>query len=69
MTVAELIEHLEDMPAEAEVAIAYQPSWPLKARVAEVVASEGDERTVYIAQASAGDDYLERETAEALGWS
>lgn len=68
MTVAELIEHLEDMPAEAEVAIAYQPSWPLKSRVAQVVASEGDERTVYIAEAQ-GNDYLEGDTAEALGWS
>ena len=36
MTVQELIEMLEDQPQDAEVRLAFQPSWPLEYRVSGV---------------------------------
>ena len=44
MTVAELIERLQDMDPEAEVRLATQPSWPLQSTVRGVASqAEVDE--------------------------
>jgi hypothetical protein len=40
MTVRELIDLLGDFDEDADVRIAYQPSWPLAAEVANVTSSE-----------------------------
>lgn len=37
MTVADLMELLEDMPEDAEIRIAHQPTWPLREILAAVV--------------------------------
>ena len=37
MNVSELIELLEDMPEDAEVRIAHQPSWPFQLDIGEVI--------------------------------
>lgn len=59
MTVAELIEMLEEMPSDAPVRLAQQPSWPLATHVAGVHiathAETGDE-VVWLAE-GAGDGY------------
>lgn len=60
MTITELIERLEDVrddEGDIEVAIAYQPTWPLGAGVANVGAREnhsGNGRRCWIA-ATQGD--------------
>lgn len=43
MTVAELIEMLEDMDPEAEVRIAQQPSWPFEYSIKDVVETGGEQ--------------------------
>jgi hypothetical protein len=40
MTVAELIQLLEQYDEDAEIRVAFQPSWPLRARVQNVIASD-----------------------------
>jgi hypothetical protein len=80
MTVQELIEMLEDMPAEAEVRLAVQPSWPLEYSIGRVVgpdeiedaAEEGGDadmatRVVYMAE-GAQLGYLPGAASNALGW-
>jgi hypothetical protein len=42
MTAAELIERLEDMNPDAEVRLAFQPSYPLAFNTADVVAGAGE---------------------------
>ena len=37
MKVSELLELLEDVDGDAEVRLAFQPSWPLQYRIGEVV--------------------------------
>lgn len=40
MTVADLIALLQDMPEDAEVRLATQPSWPLAAHIGSVVSPD-----------------------------
>jgi hypothetical protein len=43
MTVAELIRELEDMPEDAEVRLAFQPSWPFEHSIDRIVSTDDDE--------------------------
>lgn len=40
MTVGELREHLEGYEEEQEIRVAFQPSWPLRARIQHVTSGE-----------------------------
>ena len=64
MTVAELIEQLQDMNPEAEARIASQPSWPFENNIDSV---EAVNEIVYI---GVGEQlgYLPGHVSEALGW-
>jgi len=42
MNVSELIERLEDMDPDAEVRIAFQPSWPLQYRLGDEIVGEDE---------------------------
>lgn len=69
MTVADLIAQLEDFDPDAEVRLAFQPSYPLECSAAEPVACEVKGRmVVYIAERSRLG-YLSSEGREELGWS
>jgi hypothetical protein len=75
MTVIELKEALEQMPDEAEVRLAMQPSWPFEYSIMEVVPLEPDEeapadeevKVVYLTEGSQLG-YLPGEASEAIGW-
>lgn len=55
MTVAQLMEILEEMDPNAEVKIAYQPNYPMEAPVDTVREVDG---TIYIRQApNSANDY------------
>lgn len=72
LTVEELMDRLSEMPPEAEVRIAEQPSWPFEYSIETfnpvVVARDGDnEEVVYIAEGSQLN-YLPGSVTEELGW-
>ena len=75
MTVIELKEALEQMPDEAEVRLAMQPSWPFEYSIMDVVPLEPDEeapadeevKVVYLTEGSQLG-YLPGEASEAIGW-
>lgn len=70
MTVAELIEVLQDADPESLVRIAFQPSYPLRASVASVALPDemdGSEGFVWIA-ASASVPYMENPYAPSAAW-
>lgn len=62
MNVEQLIAELEIMDQDAEVMIAFQPSWPLESDIYTVVSTEDG---VYIA-ASSGSNYLDSEARAEL---
>lgn len=68
MTVAELLEALEDLPGDMEVRLAVQPSYPFQHALAAVFNS--DEEVVYLADGGQVHDapYLPGYVAEGLGW-
>lgn len=68
MYVAELIELLEQFDPEAEVRVAFQPSYPMEVDATD--AGEftiNDEKVVYIAT-TWGNDYLPAEVSDRFGW-
>lgn len=72
MTVADLIAALESMPEDAEVRLAFQPSYPLEYGVANVGLYEDDDETspgpreiVYIGEGGQ-HGYLSRDAAEVV---
>ncbi len=71
MTVNELMTRLEEMPENAEVRLAHQPSWPFEYSIDSfnpVVETETNgETVVYIVEGSQLD-YLGQEASEAIGW-
>lgn len=70
MTVAELIEVLQDADPDCNVRIAYQPTYPLRATVATVALPDemdGSEGFVWIA-ASASVPYMENPYAPSDAW-
>lgn len=76
MTVIELREALEQMPDEAEVRLAMQPSWPFEYSIMDVIPMEPDEeepeeddpiRIVYLVEGSQLG-YLPAAATEAIGW-
>ena len=79
MRVAELIALLEDMPEDAEVRLAQQPSWPFEYSIGGVVMVGPDagtedededapeENVVYIAE-SGQLGYLPGAVSRELGW-
>lgn len=75
MTVIELIEMLNDMPEDAEVRMASQPSWPMQAtleypvlvRDCEVEGPFGTAEVVYLGEGRPLG-YLPRPAATELGW-
>jgi hypothetical protein len=68
MTVAELIELLEDLPADAEVRLATQPSWPMEYSLGHRVAEDAEANVVYLAERTQLG-YLSGDAAEQLGWA
>lgn len=64
MTVAELIEALEEFPMDAEVRIAKQPGWPITSTIHRAISAHG---VIYVAE---GEQlgYLDGDAAEELGW-
>lgn len=75
MTVAELIEMLSGMPADAEIRLATQPAWPMEYTVAPTVFADADcdadATVVYLAEAKQ-IGYLPEFAAESLranGWN
>ena len=68
MTVEELMELLQDMPPEAEVRFASQPSWPLDYQIKDVITVESEDGcTVFLAEGEQVG-YLTGEAATQLGW-
>ncbi|MEU3399521.1 hypothetical protein [Streptomyces filamentosus] len=65
MTVAELIETLEQMNPEAPVRLAFQPRYPFEHALGEVV--EAEDGTCWIADGGQ-EGYLGGEAREALNW-
>lgn len=77
MTVAELLERLEDVDPDAEVRLAIQPSYPFQHEIADVVEVTDDDRgdgttetVVYIAEAGQlwSAPYLPGHVSRELGW-
>lgn len=52
MTVAELIEELSDLPQDAEIRLATQPSYPLAATIRSNVAFDDETNKVWFAEGS-----------------
>jgi len=48
MTVAQLIEELQQMNPDAQVRFASQPSWPFEYSIASVVSVEVENRRTYV---------------------
>jgi hypothetical protein len=74
MTVAQLIEELQQMNPDAQVRFASQPSWPFEYSIASVVSVEVENRrtdemieTVYLEEGSQLG-YLPREAKNELNW-
>ncbi len=77
MTVAELMEELEDVDPDAEVRLAMQPSWPFEyaiGRIAQVSAPEDESarkdeepQVVYLSEGNQLG-YLPGYVSEDLGW-
>ncbi|MFC8570671.1 hypothetical protein ACFUIW_33440 [Streptomyces sp. NPDC057245] len=65
MTVAELIEQLEEMDPEATVRLAIQPTYPFEHSLAKAVQAE--DGTCYLAE---GEQlgYLGDQASEDIGW-
>ena len=67
MRVQDLIWELEQLDPNAEVKIAYQPSYPMCCDTDDTIAVSEDGKTIYIAQtAYGGNDYLPSEIARQL---
>ena len=63
MTVRDLMEILEMFDEDAEVKLAYQPSWPLCAAAASVKKKDG---VVYVCESGyGGNDYAPRRLFES----
>lgn len=69
MTVNDLIDRLECLRDEgfgdSEVRVAYQPSYPMSVAITGDTAESNG--TVFIGT-SEGNEYLNREAAQGLGW-
>lgn len=83
MRVSELIELLQEMPEDAEVRLAQQPSWPFEYSIGTVAAIGVDDGCVDEYEDEGGDDpaepivyigegtqlaYLPGAASRALGW-
>jgi hypothetical protein len=76
MTVQDLVDNLQEIcdehgldPEEAEVRLAFQPSWPLQYEPSEPVYAKTDEGNfVYIGEDS-NEGYLPGPAADKLGWT
>lgn len=71
MTIADLIEELEQFSPDTEVRLAIQPTYPFQHTIASVVEdTEQDEPVVYIAEAGqhSRNPYLPGTARDALGW-
>jgi hypothetical protein len=67
MNVRDLIEELEQMDPEAVVIIASQPAYPLENAVDAVVASEDDNKIVFLAEGEpTRNGYLPEEDAATV---
>lgn len=73
MRLGEIVDQLEDLRAElgddADVRLAFQPSWPLQFDVADVVIDDLT-NIVYIAEGGSvvDDPYVPEIVQEELGW-
>lgn len=56
MTVAELIEQLSELPQDAEIRLATQPSYPLAASLRHELAFDEETNKVWLAEASLPGD-------------
>ncbi len=65
LTVAELIAELQNMPQDAEVRLAHQPSWPFEYAIDQVVCAGEDVKLLTEEQLEAMSDD-ERQDAENL---
>ena len=67
-SVADLIDG-EGVEVDPEVWMAYQPNYPLEARLSDPVLVEGDDgsKRIYVGEAG-GNGYCQGAAAEALGW-
>jgi len=73
MTVDELRGQLEDMPGEAEVRLAMQPSWPFEYSIDQIlfvekVEDEGRMDDVVYLSEGGQIGYLPGDVKEELGW-
>lgn len=69
LTVANLLEMLEDLPPETPVRMAQQPSWPFEYSIAEpvLVETEEDGPVLYLPERQQ-TRYLPGEVSAELGW-
>lgn len=71
MTVGELIDILEDLPEDAEVRLAMQPSYPFEYSISDLVTvapmHDGDPGRVYLAEGRQLN-YLPGDARDELGW-
>lgn len=68
LTVAELIDMLSYFPADAEVRLASQPSYPMQYIAGEPVAVSTDEGDIVYLPEAGGAGYLSGAASEELGW-
>lgn len=69
MTVAELIDYLEDLDPDSEIRLAIQPSWPLQFGIADVqvVDTPHGEQIAYITHQDSHPDDSPYAPAEIYG--
>lgn len=65
MTVADLIEQLQDLPEDAEIRLATQPSYPLAASLRSEIAFDEETNKVWVAEAPLPRDESPYEVYEA----
>ncbi|WP_129587861.1 hypothetical protein [Rathayibacter oskolensis] len=68
LTVAELIDMLSDLPGDAEVRLASQPSYPMEYEAGEPVAVTTDEGSVVYLPEARHVGYLPGAASAELGW-
>jgi hypothetical protein len=72
VTVEELMDRLAEMPEDAEVWLAHQPSWPFEYGIDAfnpvVVAKDNDNEDVVYLVEGGQIGYLSGSAAEVIGW-
>ena len=66
MTLGQFRELTEDISEDSELIIMFQPHYPLKASVQDVLPEGDKDSRIYIVQGN--QDYATQEDCDAVGW-